>query len=145
MCFSKIGNAWFKKTNKPIVCYKYLYKTSQFKIKNWKSSEKYDFISPYYFYGWIHEKKYFSGLTKNDIKLFYKTKTFNNHVFSAFLKKPNHPLILDGYLCKCIIPKNSLYFVSPNNELITNNLIIVGVVKAERNTPEEIRKRNEKK
>ena len=98
---------------------------------------------PHFF--WKIGKQYSSGFKNSQIVEFKNSVIYNKNLFSAFLKKPKHPLILDGYLCICIIPKNSLYLVSSNNELVTSNLVIIKIIENGRNTPEgkEERLKNE--
>lgn len=133
MCFSKNKGEELKIAENSIICYKYLYKTKQFeKYKNKKD----EFVSPFHTFFWKIGKQYSAGLKNNQITEFKNSVIYNKNLFSAFLKKPKHPIILDGYLCICIIPKNSLYLVSCNNELVTSNLIIVKIVENGRYTEE---------
>ena len=133
MCFSKKNGDGLKIEENPIICYKYLYKTEQFKKYKNKKDE---FVSPFHTFFWKIGKQYSSGFKNSQIVEFKNSVIYNKNLFSAFLKKPKHPLILDGYLCICIIPKNSLYLVSSNNELVTSNLIIVKIIENGRNTSE---------
>lgn len=141
MCFSKKKGDELKIAKSPIICYKYFYKMKQL---DWHSDRKEELCSPHYTFFWNTYKQYSSNLKKTNIKEFKDSVIYNKSLFSAFLKKPKSPMILDGYLYKCIIPKNSLYLVSINNELVTSNLIITSLERAERNTPEKIKERNEK-
>lgn len=124
-----------KKAKRPIVCYKDLYKRETLNLESRRHLD-YDFVSVHYGFLFKRNKKYFSNLTKKQEIEFYKDIFSNKSLFSAYYKVPKTPRFLDTYLCKCIIPKNSLYLISPNNELVADHLIVIGVVRNERNTPE---------
>lgn len=142
MFFKEIGIG-LKKAKKPIVCYKSLYKRETLNLKS-REHLDYDFVSEHYGFLFKRNKKYFSGLTKKEEIEFYKLIFPKGNLFSAYYKEPKTPLFLDTYLCKCIIPKNSLYLVSPKNELVTDHLIVVGVIRNENCTPEGIEARRKR-
>ena len=80
MCFSKKNGDGLKIAENPIICYKYLYKTEQFKKYKNKKDE---FVSPFHTFFWKIGKQYSSGFKNSQIVEFKNSVIYNKNLFSG--------------------------------------------------------------